>query len=133
MEIKISAEIAKSRHPQSFQEFVSYLRNSETKSKNTPEEEFEYFYYWCIQIIGNGLDKITPSLKIKANRVSKYYPVEIPIEIQEILTARKEAERQEQLRISSLTPEQRRDEIEEALKPFKNMPDLLGFLGKRIR
>lgn len=103
MNIPLTAEIVKERYIDAYNAFVEYLRNSKTKSKNTPESDFEYSYSWSEQIQGesfadimNGkslarqkadqeksmdvkiaerMQRSSVGLFIKAGRVSKFYPI----------------------------------------------------------
>lgn len=134
--IKLTETIVKSRHPELHEEFVTELRNSKTKSKDTPEDKFKFAYSWSERIESDTFDDIINGkaqardaeyqlktlnqkiqnrqersfvhLEIKAGRVSRYYSLDtLPVEVTDAIQKQEEDSQKERLRIESLSPKEK--------------------------
>lgn len=154
MKMPITEKLAKEKYPELCQEFLKHLRNSKTKSKNTPEQDFKYSYVWMERIVGdfsfkgvlqrmqnpqikpiesleekvqNRIANTFVSLRISAGRVCKHYPIETPEEIKELIRQKEIDKVEEQKRIDSMSEEDRNDEVESLLKELSKNPGFCMF------
>jgi hypothetical protein len=156
MKIPIAFQIVSSRYPNQLLEIHSKLKNSKSKEKNVPLEEWNWNFDYCVRIT-NGCFKLsdifnkgvvpkhqTPQ-EIYADRLNNTFCsitaskgrawlqsstlAELPQEIKDSWAKQKEDSIKEQKRVDSLTPNQKQEEINCLLKQLRKSP---GFMEIKL-